>query len=318
MMRYGRYNISCILKSDAILPLYKGSTFRGVFGIALKRVVCALKNQECPSCLLRSKCVYSLTFELSPAEAPAESKKRVAAPPHPYVIEPANDEKQGYKAGERFNFSLILFGEINDSLPYFVYAIKHMGETGIGKRINGRRPGFELDTVTTDDGRIIFDHSQQTLAPGQFSQDIKLEDCRADNENIVTDVTVALLTPLRLKFDNRLESNLPFHILIRAALRRISSLSTYYGRGEPDLDYRGLVKRAEQIRMNRNGLTWIDWRRYSNRQDQAMLMGGITGSVRYEGDLAEFLPLLRLSEKLHLGKQTTFGLGRITVTENRT
>ena len=42
-MLYGKYRFSCRLENDAVLPFYKGSTFRGVFGIALKKVVCAGK-----------------------------------------------------------------------------------------------------------------------------------------------------------------------------------------------------------------------------------------------------------------------------------
>ena len=33
-------------------------------------------------------------------------------------------------------------------------------------------------------------------------------------------------------------------------------------------------------------------------------MGGITGSVTYEGNLQEYLPLIEFCEKVHLGKQT--------------
>jgi len=124
---------------------------------------------------------------------------------------------------------------------------------------------------------------------------------------------LALLTPLRLKYENRFEAALPFHVLIRAALRRISSLCQYYGTGEPALDYRGLVDRARQVSVDRSSLRWFDWRRYSNRQDQSMLMGGLIGNIRYSGPLDEFLPLLRFCEKVHLGKQTSFGLGKITV-----
>jgi hypothetical protein len=46
-MLYGKYQFLCCLTDETILPCYKGSTFRGVFGRALKRVVCALKRQEC-------------------------------------------------------------------------------------------------------------------------------------------------------------------------------------------------------------------------------------------------------------------------------
>ncbi|MFH1117074.1 MAG: CRISPR system precrRNA processing endoribonuclease RAMP protein Cas6 [Pseudomonadota bacterium] len=39
------------------------------------------------------------------------------------------------------------------------------------------------------------------------------------------------------------------------------------------------------------------------------------GRVTYEGRLGEFLPLIRFCETVHLGKATTFGLGKIRVVE---
>ena len=51
------------------LPEYKGSTFRGGFGYAFKKVVSALRNKECPECLLREKCIYSYVFETPPADS---------------------------------------------------------------------------------------------------------------------------------------------------------------------------------------------------------------------------------------------------------
>jgi Uncharacterized conserved protein (DUF2276). len=44
-----------------------------------------------------------------------------------------------------------------------------------------------------------------------------------------------------------------------------------------------------------------------------MLMGGMIGRVSYRGRLGEYLPLLDFCEKVHIGKATTFGLGKIHV-----
>ena len=124
-------------------------------------------------------------------------------------------------------------------------------------------------------------------------------------------IKLTIETPLRLKFNNKLQADLPFHLLVRAMLRRVSSLMNAYGDGEPDLDYRGLVQRAENVCMVENNLSWYDWQRYSFRQDVKMLMGGIVGSITYEGAVDEYLTLVKFCEQVHIGKQTTFGLGKI-------
>ena len=90
LMLYGKYRFNCRFENVAVLPPYKGSTFRGVFGSALKKVVCSLKRQECTKCLLRQRCLYSLVFETGIAiNLPDNSK--MSSPPHPYVIEPPLD-----------------------------------------------------------------------------------------------------------------------------------------------------------------------------------------------------------------------------------
>ena len=94
-------------------------------------------------------------------------------------------------------------------------------------------------------------------------------------------------------------------------LRRTSSLLNCYGEGEPSLDYRGLVNRAEAIQIIDTNLNWFDWKRYSHRQDKSMLMGGMIGPVIFEGKIGEYLPLIEFCSKVHLGKQTSFGLGKI-------
>ncbi|PID64654.1 MAG: hypothetical protein CR963_00115, partial [Gammaproteobacteria bacterium] len=55
------------------------------------------------------------------------------------------------------------------------------------------------------------------------------------------------------------------------------------------------------------------WQRYSQRQRQKMPLDGIMGTVTYEGELAEFMPLVEFCTQTHIGKQTAFGLGEMVV-----
>lgn len=308
-MRYGKYRFLCRLQSEAVLPPYKGSTFRGVFGRALKKVVCALKFQSCEQCLLQEKCLYTRVFEpCFDAKAPDDVKNPIA--PNPFVIEPPRSFETIFPEEASFDFNLLLFGSLNDSLPYFIYAFEQMGIIGIGRKINGSRGRYMLDEVWQNRQKI-YDHAGEKLIqpqPGFLGVDTSKE-----KANKARQIKLILETPLRLKFKNRLAADLPFHILVRAMLRRAASLLSYYGPGEPHLDYRGLVGQAENVRVIDNRLKWFDWRRYSFRQERAMLMGGMIGSVTYEGPVARYLPLLNFCSEAHLGKQTTFGLGKFRV-----
>ncbi|MFH0727035.1 MAG: CRISPR system precrRNA processing endoribonuclease RAMP protein Cas6 [Pseudomonadota bacterium] len=308
-MRYGNYEFRCRFESEAQLPVYKGSTFRGVFGRALKQVVCALKRQECPDCLLKPQCLYPMVFEPALLTGRLSASAGVSSP-NPYVVEPPLTEETYYPAGAGFNFNLILLGPVNTRLPYFVYAISAMGQIGIGKKIAGKRGRFVIEQVLSE-GRVIYTDRDRTLAGFDSGTELTLSvsemlPVRKDQ------ATLRVMTPLRLKYDNHLSPELPFHILVRAMLRRCASLLSHFGDGEPDLDYRGMVQRAAEVETAHSDLFWEDWRRYSLRQDQAMMMGGLKGSITYAGDLGEFFPLLDFCARVHLGKQTAFGLGRFT------
>jgi hypothetical protein len=208
--------------------------------------------------------------------------------------------------GESFDFNLILFGEYNDYLPYFVYAFELMGQKGLGKKIDGRRATYVLSSIESED-RQIYSSQDQRLATDFCSRKITLEEAALPLQTGTLEIL--LKTPLRLKFENHLQAQLPFSLVVRAMLRRISALFEAYGDGEPELDYRGLVERSKHIEIFSEDLAWYDWQRYSNRQEAKMLMGGMSGSVSYQGCLGEYLPLLELCREFHLGKQTAFGLG---------
>jgi hypothetical protein len=305
-MQYGKYLFLCRPESEAVLPFYKGSTFRGVFGHALRRVVCALKLKECTDCMLRESCLYSLVFENQGSDS-RPGAKGVPSPPHPFVIEPPLDGKRRFSPGERFECTLILFGAANEKLPYFVYAFEKMGRIGIGGRVNGDRGRFTLEQVEAS-GRVVYSEGERKIHKTNSLGTLSL----SVQESRASAVRVTLETPLRLKFESRLTAELPFHVLVRAMLRRVSSLFNTFGDGEPDLDYRGLVREAEAVLTKDSSLRWFDWERFSNRQNTRMFMGGIVGSVTFEGNLRNYLSLLELASEVHIGKQTTFGMGKLS------
>ena len=272
-MLYGKYHFVCRFESEAVLPHYKGSTLRGVFGRALKQVVCALRHQTCDQCLLKDRCVYVDVFETQTRSQPVGNQAGMARP-HPFVIEPPDTPETHFLPGTPFEFNLLLFGKANAHLPYFIYAFDRISQIGIGKKINGRRGVFNLEGVTIDGRTLYSAEDKQLKMPPDGTELTLLEPVP---KKTLSRIELFMETPLRLKFSNRLKADLPFHVLVRGMLRRMSSLMTVYGNGEPALDYTGLVRRSEAVRIIGDRLEWFDWRRYSFRQDRENAHGGHDG-----------------------------------------
>jgi hypothetical protein len=221
------------------------------------------------------------------------------------VINPPLSTKTRFPEGSTFEFDLLLFGTANASLPYFVYAFDQMGIIGIGRATEGRRATFVLDHIRQND-LIIYDSENGKLRP-EPEKELSIT-TNGSGSNIT--LKVNLLTPLRLKFENRLADSLPFHVFVRALLRRASSLIEYYGNKTLEVDYAAMVQRAKEIKTIEPDIRWMDWRRYSFRQQEEMMMGGMIGSITYQGAITEFLPLIEFCEYVNIGKQTVFGLGK--------
>jgi hypothetical protein len=123
---------------------------------------------------------------------------------------------------------------------------------------------------------------------------------------------VTFLTPTEIKGWNG--CGLPsFEVLAARARDRVSALCTLYGSGEPGLDFRGLAERAREVDTLSGALTAIRSQRTSSRTGQTHPLSGFTGSVIYEGELSEFVPLLRAACFTGVGRQTVWGHGEIAL-----
>lgn len=101
---------------------------------------------------------------------------------------------------------------------------------------------------------------------------------------------------------------------IRNLLRRLSLLYYFHCGGDPsEWDFKGIIEKAEEIKVKEKNLRWHDWERYSGRQDTRLKMGGFIGAISFEGNLEPFMLLIKAGEVLHVGKGTEFGLGKYEV-----
>lgn len=314
-MRVARYRIELEAGPQGLLlPRYKGSTLRGGFGRVFRRICCAQRQDECHGCLLQESCPFAYVFETAPP-AGAQALRNLENIPRPFVIEPPLETQQEYKPGDKLSFHLVLIGKGIQFLPYFIVSLDELGHVGIGK---GRRP-YLLRTVNFVglDGaeKTIFSASDRTVRdPGTSlaGAEILGKTTPSVKNN---QLQVRLLTMTRLKHGNRFVTSLPFHVLIRGLLRRTSSLMYFHHGEELDVDFAGLIQRAEQVQTLSEDTQWVDWDRYSGRRDVRITLGGLVGTVRYAGDVDEFWPLLKIGEYVHVGKGAVFGMGQYRIEE---
>lgn len=321
-LRIASYRFDLQAIEELYLPVFKGSTLRGGFGHAFKKMVCSQADWgACTPCKGGNDCPYGYIFETSlPQDAQALWNN--PSIPRPFIIEPPQTPQQRFRPGEQLSFQLILIGKAINYLPYFLLTFEELGRMGLG---NSR-------------GRYVVQRIQ-ALQPWENKHKLVYDgvDVRVGGEDLVLDKNSILLhskqlssntinvhfkTPTLIMHKKTSEqrssstpvkSTLPFDIFIRTLLRRISMLSAFHCDETWETDFPALIALAQDVAVLSSGLKNANWQRYSSRQKRKLTMEGFMGEITYQGNLTPFLPLLAAGELLHVGKATVFGQGQYAI-----
>lgn len=308
--RVARYRFDLEAVDQLHLPAYQGSTFRGGFGHSFKQIACfQLDWRACTPCARGNSCPYGYIFEsTAPAEGPQFHHLHEIAPP--FVIEAPSGAPRVYRAGDRLGFELVLVGRAIGYLPYFLLAFQELGRTGIGHPA-GRYALQRISALHPWSGEqsLVYDGVDVRLGGPDLS--VSWAEAAAQAALLPDDaLTLRFLTPTRLKYQQAFVAQPPFHVLLRALLRRISTLALFHCGAAWPGDPRALIAAAERVEMSGASLAWVDWGRYSGRQHQRVELGGFVGEISYCGELAPFREFLLLGALVHVGKAAVFGHGR--------
>lgn len=311
-LRLAKYLFRLQAKETLHLPPFAGSTLRGGFGHAFRRIACSTGKTRCDDCLLKQVCPYGYVFETSPPQD-AKALRGYSKVPQPFVLEPPLEGDGTYEPGDLLEFGLVLIGRGIDYFPYFVVAFRELGRVGIGRG----RGKYELEEII---GIHPLKRSQMRLyaATDEMIRGEDLSVRYAEVEEQAKkmpgeEVTIRFLTPTRIKREGHYVSEPEFPTLVRALLRRFSSLYYFHCGESWQADYRGMIEAAAEVKALRLETEWVDWSRYSGRQKARMKLGGFVGEAVYKGPLRPFLPLLLVGEIVHVGKACTFGNGKYLV-----
>lgn len=294
-IRYIKLNFTVEILRQCTLPYFKNSALRGGMGRMLMEFSC-IGDENCDLCNEKEECIVNKVmypkFKIQPNFI-ADSKSVG------YIIQ-CLDKKQHYKKGDRLNFSVTLLGETTKYVDYFIYSFDALGCKGLGSK-DGK---YKIISVKDDDGVIIF-------ANGEIEKHnifIKtLEDYVKRRYGQIVNrpqIMMNIVTPLRYKLKGQYKNNIDYKDLLIALNRRIEVLNCFEGNS-----YGGAIECDENFIVESN-LEWKENTRYSSRQKTKMKLGGIEGRIDLYCNNDKVIELLCAGEIIHIGKNTSFGLGK--------
>jgi hypothetical protein len=301
------------------MPAYnKGNVIRGGFGSTFRRIVCHASCRDAETCELRNVCPYTAVFQpFVPEESEKISLNRDI--PRPFVIKPPLETKETYELGERLSFDLVVVGKIKDYLPYFIVTFKELSHAGLGRN----RAPVELAAVANVgiNGVEELVYTKETNLVRPPPRGISWADLSSTGgsngssasapavPNQLSRVTLRFLTPVMLRADGLIMRRPAFDALAKRLRDRINALSYFYCGAGLDIDFRAFGELAERIRLISDSTRWVEEARYSRRRAVTHDLSGFVGEATFEGELAPFLPYLRLGKYVHVGKNAVFGNG---------
>jgi CRISPR/Cas system endoribonuclease Cas6 (RAMP superfamily) len=324
-------------QSLVVPAINKANMLRGGFGHAFRRLCCVPQCRDTRTCPLAASCPYKGVFEPSPPPG-AERLSKNQDIPRPFVFRAPQTQQTRFEKGERFEFDLVLIGRALDFLPYFVLSFRELAGEGLGlnrakctlekvEEIGASTNGAGLDesksnliysaedqlfraTESSGAGEWIATRLRQLCSAG-VSPAVGVSD--ANGHASVERVTIRFLTPTFLRADGGVVRRPEFHHVFKRLRDRINALSTFFGDGPLDADFRDLGERAEKVRTVSAQIEWVERFRTSSKTHQRHELSGFVGEATYEGELTEFLPWLALGEAIGVGRHAVFGNGTLQV-----
>ena len=307
------FRVSISLASPlAIDPARRAILWRGAFGAVLRSLVCHDPAQPCDPCPMAHACPFARIFTPTiPANRPRIA--RLSTPPRPFILTDPLPDSSALPASHSLPLGLTLVGSVADLLPYFVVALRRLGELGLGRR----KTRYLVQSVTALDAYdlpagSVFEvgrsEVRSCLLPLRAPQLLRPGDSAARK------VEIAFRTPTLLRSADASVTDAPsFATLICRCRDRISALATLFGDQPLTFDARQLAQTASAVRLFHAELRSTAVSRRSSRTGDRHLVGGLLGTVVYEGPIGPFMPWLRVAERVGIGRHATFGNGRVAV-----
>ena len=322
----------CRAQEPVLWHSFKGSAVRGAFADVLRRTFCpqgpGASGTEDADSLHAAVCPVCQLLAMPQDEEAGGDLRR------PYAVRPPLDTRPRYAAGEPFAFTVILFGDCLDYLPYLALGAEGMAAVGIGRKDDaGRRGRFTIESITSTNP--LSKTTAILMKPGErmveaVTAPVNRAHVSAAAEELAdrleaqgNRLKVTFASPTRLiKRRGKIGTPEPFQLIKNVALRLLD-LSAQYGGGRPTTGpqingstgralelKRDLFPYADAVTLIEDKTRWWDVSGYSHRLRQEQRLGGFIGSATYTApDWRPLLPWLLWATQVQAGKNTVKGCG---------
>lgn len=292
------------------LPPFKGSTFRGVIGFSMRRMVCDQGlHTACTDCPRLRDCSYawlfeSIVFRNNPWFSLSHS-------PPPLRILVPDRVTTDVRAGDGIDLRIQLYGQAIAYAGLVLRALDEAGKqlgVGIGQRDGaGRFQRLHVENELDDEALTEGAALPRKVAARRLAE-LTVDPFRGSTRRVL------LASPLQLKNDGVLwkdpERPPRLERLLMALTRRIYLLSWH---ALPDFRFAPPGSLPPVGRLLAKNLKWEERSRYSNRTGGQKPISGMTGWLLYHVEHEEHDPLLAAMRWCGIGKQTVMGLGELSV-----
>lgn len=299
-IRYVDLKFVLSVAEDCRLPMHKTSALRGGMGQMLLRQNC-IRDGECEDCDFENECMVRrlmyAKFDIQPRFASRGDSMG-------YVLQCSN-KKEVFREGEKLEFHLLLYGKLIVHFSQFLQAFYMLGQVGLGQE----RVRYNIIKVENEKGELVVKGDQVYLQRlGIRTIREYVEDRFQYMKKNGCENKISFYTPVSLKYDGKLLEEFHAEAVFRSVLRRIYSFHCFEGIDIPLME---VDEELPEIVHQNVRVEVIP--RYSSTMRKKMSLKGIRGDVLFDYLPDSLLLILLAGEKLHIGKNTSFGFGQFVV-----
>lgn len=300
-MGFNLVNLAITVRSDEAARLcYRLPLLGREYAAACRNISCRWPERQCDSCPDQGICGWHLVFGQKLASDP-EALRRHQKPPLPFVFSfPMLEDIP--RARNEIVCGLVVIGQ----------AIPHIGMLlhGFADLLSDRSSPVPADILLIAcrdyQGTVLSSVGEHAFfrAVSMVPENLVIASTEGLLESRVwgsSDLHIRLLSPLKILEDGRPATRFDFGRFARSVMRRVSSLTYYYGESELDCDYREMSHQADEVICTDDHFCAT---KAQNRQ-----LSGITGYGSFLGDFSRLMPFFVIGSYVHAGKGASFGMG---------